>query len=111
MSEIVERAARAVAEYYGEDPDEVEPLAQAVTGKALARWRKYVPVAAAVLEAIREPNRDMVNAALHWQDHCGDVDSLFSEMVGAALHGPSAGDHPRLKLYFPEGRASEGRLS
>jgi hypothetical protein len=52
-----------------------------------------------VLEAIRKPNKAMVNAALHWQSHCSDVDSMFEQMIGAALHGESLPPHPDLRLY------------
>jgi hypothetical protein len=54
-----------------------------------------------VLQAIRKPSRAMVNAGLHWQSHCSDVDSLFEQMIDAALHGESLPPHPDLRLYEP----------
>lgn len=55
----LERAARAIAEYYCEDPDEIDNV-PGLAHKRLARWRRYVPVAAAVLTAIREPSEAMI---------------------------------------------------
>lgn len=106
-NDIIERAARAIAEYHDEDPDQIDPLSRSMTGKDLARWRKYAPLAGAVLQAIRVPNKAMVNAALHWQDHCSDVDSLFEQMIAAALHGESLPPHPDLKLYSSDATAEE----
>jgi hypothetical protein len=52
-----------------------------------------------ILQAIRKPTKAMVNAGLHWQSHCSDVDSLFEQMIDAALHGESLPPHPDLRLY------------
>lgn len=96
--DAVERGARAIADCLGEDPDAIDDV-PGLAHKRLSRWRRYAPQAAAVLESIRTPTKAMVNAALHWQDHCSDVDSLFDQMIGAALHGESLPPHPMLKLY------------
>lgn len=50
----------------------------------------FQEVARAVLEAIREPSEAMIRAGEAWQQHCSDVDTLFSEMVKVAIHGPDS---------------------
>lgn len=96
MSEALERAARAVA-----IASDTEAAARALIGQEPFVQDKHRKIARAVLEAIRTPSAEMINAGLQWQDHCGDVDSLFEQMVGAALNGPSEGHHPRLGEYCP----------
>lgn len=58
---LVERAARAMCDYYCEDPDAIDDV-PGLDHKRLARWRRYAPVAAAVLEAIKEPTQGMQEA-------------------------------------------------
>ena len=49
-------------------------------------WRRQVRASArAVLTAIREPSEEMIRAGEAWQMHCSDLDSLFDEMIKAAL--------------------------
>lgn len=85
---IIERTARAIAEYYNEDPDEVDTFQQTATGKDLARWRAYAPVVAVVLQAIREPTEGMLEA-VHVSDewNADDPEGIWRVMIEAAMHG------------------------
>jgi hypothetical protein len=78
---IVEQAARAVA-----IASDAETAARASIGQEPFVQDKHRKIARAVIEALREPTPQMINAALAWQQHCSDVDSLFQEMIQAALH-------------------------
>lgn len=87
--EPLERAALAAAQAAGytkliDDPTEKRSLSPSELDGD--EWRAVVR---AVLEAIREPDDAMVRAGEAWQLHCSDVDSLFSEMIGVAIHGPT----------------------
>lgn len=62
--------------------------ASEVVSAADQDWRGHVDEAKALLEEIRTPTADMIRAGEAWLDHCSDVDSLFSEMVKVAIHGP-----------------------
>lgn len=77
----IERAARAIAEQRCEDPDEIyDP---ALSGKKLARWRRYVPEVVAVIAAIREPSEGMVAAVD--EPAAGYGEHIWSTMIDALL--------------------------
>jgi hypothetical protein len=67
MSEIIERAARALA-------DDTLKRWRSPLGVRDDAWREFVPAARAVLLAIREPSEGMTTAAteLWWLDFDGD---------------------------------------
>lgn len=58
-------------------------------------WRAFAEDARQILTVLREPTVAMIKAGEAWQNHCSDVDSLFSEMVKAAIwpeqHGLDCG--------------------
>lgn len=82
MSEILERAAAAVA-----IASDSETAGASIGQKPFVQDR-HRAIARAVLEAIRTPTDDMVRAGEAWLNHCSDVDSLFTEMMNVALYGP-----------------------
>lgn len=98
---MIERVARALCLEAGLDPDRKFKSSNwgEETSPHEFAWHEFQPAARAAMEAMRDPTEEMVNAALHWQDHCSDVDSLFEQMIGAAIHGESLPPHPMLKLY------------
>jgi hypothetical protein len=40
----------------------------------------------AIIELIRTPTDRMVRAGEAWRDHCSDADTMWTEMVSAALY-------------------------
>ena len=58
----LERAARAMATEYGQDPDEIILVEAVGTRGRLARWQCNLPAVRAVIEAIREPSEAMTRA-------------------------------------------------
>lgn len=58
--------------------------------------KRYLAMARAAIVAIRVPTNQMINAGEAWRNHCSDTDSLFEEMISAALHPESypAEPHP-----------------
>ena len=57
---IIERAARAICDRYGYDPDSDDQLGFAEVGDV--NWNMFEDDARAVLRAIREPSEGMVEA-------------------------------------------------
>ena len=57
---------------------------------------EYLDEARALLDDLRDPTPQMINAGEAWRSHCSDTDSLWTEMVHAALHPESypAEPHP-----------------
>jgi len=82
----IESAARAMAEQYGESWDDL-PDVNPIQNGELDRAH-FIEQARAVLTAIQTPDDAMIRSGEAWQAHCSDVDSLFSEMMGVAIHGP-----------------------
>lgn len=83
----LERAARALAKQHHQ-PQFDQGNSSLHAGQYADRyWRDYVRQARAVLEAIREPSEDMIQAGEAWQQHSSDVENLFSEMIKVAIHG------------------------
>lgn len=82
----LERAARALC--FDRDPDDKaggpHPMGTWLD-EGEAWWTGYVGSVRAVLQAIREPSEGMVRAGEAWQAHCSDVDTMYSEMILAAL--------------------------
>jgi hypothetical protein len=81
---ILERAAKAVA--IASDP---ETAARASIGQEPFVSDEHLAIASAVLKAIHKPTDKMVRAGEAWHLHCSDIDSLWEEMVSAALHPES----------------------
>ncbi|WP_034157892.1 hypothetical protein [Sphingomonas sp. ERG5] len=48
-------------------------------------WASYSETAAKVLDEMREPTEVMIEAGEAWRNHCSDTDSIYSEMIKAAL--------------------------
>lgn len=87
----LERAARALAENFKAQSDRLGFVAtDAGRYPVLDGCFDMQEAARAVLEAIREPSEDMIRAGEAWQQHSSDVDTLFSEMVKVAIHGPDS---------------------
>ncbi len=63
MSEMVERVARVLTELAGYDPDEAVINLSKPDGKGF-RWEFSSTQARAVIEAMREPTKAMVTAAM-----------------------------------------------
>jgi hypothetical protein len=84
MSEMLERAARAVA-----IAADAETAARASVGQEPYIQEKHHVIALAVLMAIWKPTDDMVRAGEAWRDHCGDAASIYEEMIRVAIHGPN----------------------
>lgn len=74
--DMVERVARALV---GGHPNRVW---ESLSHESQERWKFS---ARAAITAMREPTEVMTRAGDAWQAHCGDSDSLFSEMIQAAL--------------------------
>lgn len=78
MNEMVERVARVICAQFGErSPDFIDK-----------RWHLQIPVARAVLEAIREPTEAMVGAGYDCPiiDYDGqDPKEVWQAMIDAAL--------------------------
>lgn len=93
MSEMIERAARALCETAGYDPDKVMggPLKLGDTHRAIA-WQVYVPEAEAALQAALDPSDEAlvdVVAKEMWRDD-PDPDADTWERAGdqeAYRHG------------------------
>lgn len=80
----LERAARAMATEYGQDPDEIILVEAVGTRGRLARWQCNLPAVRAVIEAIREPSEAMTKAGR---------DSLEHDSDGSLLGGPEEAAH------------------
>jgi hypothetical protein len=78
---ILERAARAVACALDN-----ETAARASIGQEPFISDEHRKIARAVLEAVVVPSEKMVKAADAWDLHCSDHDTLWQEMVKAALY-------------------------
>jgi hypothetical protein len=77
----IDRAARAVAIAM-----DAETAARVSMGQEPFIMDEHRKIARAVLEAIHKPSDKMVKAADAWDLHCSDHDSLWSEMINAALY-------------------------
>ena len=76
---MLERCARALCDAQGVDPD-------GRTDGAEALWERYVPEARAVLTALREPSKEMVEAAHTRLADEGDVSDIFTAMIDSLLN-------------------------
>lgn len=89
---LMERAAKAIEDEIGrqvaDNGGHFVPRSNGADWIAFDGNLDLTPLARAVLEAIREPNDDMIRAGEALQAHCSDVDQIFSEMIKIAIHGP-----------------------
>lgn len=82
----IERAARAIASDYGQDPDSKVPINIDGGIASLPVWKTYIPAVRAVLAAIREPSDVMQGAAfkseVEFRTVMGNLDRGFCEGDG-----------------------------
>lgn len=77
MSEMVERVARAVAEF---NEFSWEHCAQ-------SHW---IDLARAAIEAMREPTEEMIRVGVKYDHECAEADGIYRAMIDAALNGAKA---------------------
>lgn len=104
MTTMLERAARAVCELEGLDPDELVSLDPAAKAKGLAHervpcWTLFEPIARAVLMAVREPPSEVVEAGMIAGGFNGMADLAFTAMIDAILNERDGGQ--KLERYNP----------
>ena len=82
MKPALERAARALCRHAG-NPENTQ-----FEGRPM--WQSYLPEATAVLEAIREPDGEMVSAAAYKAREigAGDFVGIYRAMIDAASSQP-----------------------
>ncbi len=84
MSEMIERAARAIAVGRGIDPDK-----ELTYGGGKVAWKYFTDDASAVMESMRDPADDMIWAAIGASKEnktWGEVDVLrWQAMIDVAL--------------------------